>query len=283
MNAFSYGFGPANHLAALNAFNRNLLGLNNALASQATGLRINRAADDPAGLIASENFRAVLAAIDAETRVLERQELRAASADAALGQISDLLVEANGLAVANANEAGLSDAEREANQMSIDATLAAIDRIATTTTFAGERLLDGTAQLAVQDLTHAISSVASGDLGAIDVDGTPYTLADLGTGLALNLVDGDLASGRLAIDTASGDVAEMRAGIGAFTENTVGGRLHTLSVMFQNVSAAESMIRDADHARVAADVARFQTLLGTSRIALGMTIGDRGRIVDLLG
>ena len=76
------------------------------LANLATGRRINRAADGPAALIASMAHRAHLVDLDAQARLAERALHQSNVADGAMQQISDLLVEARGLAVASANGAG---------------------------------------------------------------------------------------------------------------------------------------------------------------------------------
>ena len=102
-----------------------------------TGRQINRGSDNPAGLISSENLNAVLAALEAESRSLQRTNSVATVADGALTEASNLLIEAKGLAVANANSAGLSDSERQANQAQIDSILASVGRISSTTAFNG--------------------------------------------------------------------------------------------------------------------------------------------------
>ena len=86
----------------------------------ATGQKINRASDDPAGLITSENLRAALSVLEAEARSLMRDDHVAAVAEGALSVTSDLLIEANGLAVAAANSAGLSPQEQQAIQAQFD-------------------------------------------------------------------------------------------------------------------------------------------------------------------
>src|SRR5687767_9682481 len=121
----------------------NPMKLAGSLQKLATGYRINRGADDPAGLIASEQLRGTLAALEAELRMLERTDHQAATADGALGEVSDMLVEARGLAVANANDAGLSDLEKQANQAQIDSILVSVDRVSRSTSFNGTKLLDG--------------------------------------------------------------------------------------------------------------------------------------------
>ncbi|MEL7473932.1 MAG: flagellin, partial [Planctomycetota bacterium] len=109
----------------------------------ATGLRINRAADDPAGLISSEQLRAVLAALEAETRASHRTDAVANTADAALAEAASMVSDAKALAVAAANTGALSDAEREALQIEMDSMTQAASRTLERAGFAGERLFDG--------------------------------------------------------------------------------------------------------------------------------------------
>ena len=135
---------------ALTSINRQWL---QSLQRVSTGQRINRAADDPSGLIASENLRAVLADLEAESDSLQRVDHVASTADAAIGEMSDLLTEARGLAVAAANTAGVSDEERQALQMELDSVISSIDRMAQSTSFNGDRLLDGTATLTANGVT----------------------------------------------------------------------------------------------------------------------------------
>src|SRR5688572_33287612 len=88
-----------------------------------TGQRIHRGADDPAGLIASGTLRSELAVLEAETRTTTRQHLRAATADGALEEVSNLLREAQVLVLENANTSGTTPEERQANQQQIDSML----------------------------------------------------------------------------------------------------------------------------------------------------------------
>jgi len=125
-----------------------VLGLNNRDLSQAlerlsTGLRINRGADDPAGLIASENLRAEKTGLDSAISNAERTEQVVNIAEGGLTEVSSLLNELEGLVTATANTAGLSEAEREANQLQVDSILQTIDRVAQATSFQGLSLLNG--------------------------------------------------------------------------------------------------------------------------------------------
>ncbi|MHC4990403.1 MAG: flagellin, partial [Planctomycetota bacterium] len=118
-------------------------GLNTSLERLATGIRINRGKDDPAGLIASEALRAEKAAIGSAIKNGERAEQVVNVAEGGLQEINNLLVELQSLVGESANEAGISDEEKEANQLQIDSILQTIDRIANATSFNGTKLLNG--------------------------------------------------------------------------------------------------------------------------------------------
>jgi flagellin len=117
--------------------------LSKTLGRLSTGLRINRGADDPAGLIASENLRAEKTAINAAMTNAERAEQVVNVAEGGLQEISNMLVEMQGLVGSMANEAGVSKEEKQANQLQIDSILQTIDRIANSTSFQGIKLLNG--------------------------------------------------------------------------------------------------------------------------------------------
>jgi flagellin len=118
-------------------------GLATNLQRLSTGLRINRGADDPAGLIASENLRAEKSAINSAITNSQRAEQVMNVAEGGLQEVSNMLVELQGLVGATANEAGVSQEERDANQLQIDSILQTIDRIANATSFQGTKLLNG--------------------------------------------------------------------------------------------------------------------------------------------
>ncbi len=117
--------------------------LQQALTRLSTGLRINAGKDDPAGLIASEMLRSDI--VGAQKAIANNQTANQmiATADSALGQVSALLNDIRGLVEEAANRGALSDAQIAANQLQIDSSLQAIDRIAQVTRFQGRALLDG--------------------------------------------------------------------------------------------------------------------------------------------
>jgi flagellin len=130
-------------LVAQNRLNRTNSDLQNSLTRLSTGLRINSGKDDPAGLIASEALRSDITSINKAISNTQRATQIIATADSALGQVSSLLNDIRGLVTEAANKGALSDDEIAANQLQIDSSLEAINRIAQTTTFQGRRLLDG--------------------------------------------------------------------------------------------------------------------------------------------
>ncbi|TWU25559.1 flagellin N-terminal helical domain-containing protein [Bythopirellula polymerisocia] len=130
-------------LVAQNTLGRSNASLNEALTRLSTGLRINTGKDDPAGLIASENLRSDITSIKRAISNTDRANQVIATADSALGQVSSLLNDIRGLVTESANTGVLSDEQIDANQLQLDSSLDALNRIAQTTTFQGRRLLDG--------------------------------------------------------------------------------------------------------------------------------------------
>lgn len=127
-----------------------------------TGLRINRGADDPAGLIASEHLRSEIRTIGQAIKNSERAVNVLATAEGALQEVNSLLLDLRSLIVQSANQGGLTDAEVAANQLQIDSILQSIDRIANNTTFAGRKLLNG-------DLAYQLSGVPSTALASVSL------------------------------------------------------------------------------------------------------------------
>ena len=130
-------------LVGRNSLGRSNASLNEALTRLSTGLRINTGKDDPAGLIASENLRSDITSIRRAISNTDRATQVIATADSALGQVSSLLNDIRGLVTESANAGALSDEQIAANQLQVDSSLEALNRIAQTTTFQGRRLLDG--------------------------------------------------------------------------------------------------------------------------------------------
>ena len=131
--------------------------LNQSLERLSTGLKINRGADDPAGLIASENLRSEKVSIEAAINNAERADQVVNIAEGGLQEVNSLLLELQSLVGESANDAGLSNDERAANQQQIDSILQTIDRISSTTSFQGTKLLNGTFDFTVSGQDNTVS------------------------------------------------------------------------------------------------------------------------------
>ncbi|HEX7009199.1 MAG TPA: flagellin [Phycisphaeraceae bacterium] len=143
-------------LLAQRVLSQQNLSLNKSLERLSTGLRINRGADDPAGLIASESLRSEKASITAAIANAERADQVINIAEGGLQEINTLLLELQGLIGQSANDAGLSREEKEANQLQIDSILQTIDRIASSTSFQGTKLLNGTFDFTISGQTSQV-------------------------------------------------------------------------------------------------------------------------------
>ena len=134
-----------------------------------TGLRINRGADDPAGLIASEGLRSEIAGINQGIDNSQRAANVIATAEGALNEVAALLLNIKSLVVQAANTGALSPDEIAANQLQVDSAVQSVTRISNTTTFAGLKLING-----------SLDYVTSGVDGAA-IKGLDITQANFGT------------------------------------------------------------------------------------------------------
>ncbi|NQU24626.1 MAG: hypothetical protein HQ567_25365 [Candidatus Nealsonbacteria bacterium] len=245
--------------------------------------RINTASDDPAGLIAVENMRAELTAINAATDNAARAGGIISTADSAMAEISSLLNTVRGNTVAAASD-GRSDAEVAALQMETDAALAAINRIGNSTSFGGKPLLDGSTMTFVfsPDVSDT-STVTMPHVSTSALGGASGMLSDLGSGGSSNLADGDLYTAMSILDEAGSQVVNARASLGAFQKYTVESSVRVLDSMEENISSAFSQIFDTDVAQESSQLIRAQILVDAG-ISTLMTAGQsRSQIGRLVG
>lgn len=164
-------------LVAQHSLARSNADLQVSLQRLSTGLRINTGKDDPAGLIASENLRRDIVAVNEAIDNSQRASELIATADSALGEVSKLLTDIRALVTEAANSGALSTDQIDANQLQVDSSLEAIDRISQVTTFQGRKLLDGSLDFVTSSLASSITklSIEQANLGAsgsitVDVD-----------------------------------------------------------------------------------------------------------------
>lgn len=195
-----------NSLIAQSRLDRTNNQLQTAMTRLSTGLRINSGKDDPAGLIASEALRSDITAINKALSNTQRANQIIATADSALGQVANLLNDVRGLVTEAANGGALSDEEIAANQLQIDSSLEAINRIAQTTSFQGKRLLDGSLDFvsnaaSVSTLRDVrIDQANLGSTGAVKVD----------VDISAAATRGEITTDSAAVSTASQATATLK-------------------------------------------------------------------------
>lgn len=158
-------------LTAQRGLTRSQKTLGDTLQRLSSGLRINRGADDPAGLIVSEGLRSEISGITQAIDNSQRASNVIATAEGALNEVASLLLSIKSLVVEAANTGALSDDEIAANQVQVDSAIESITRIANATTFAGLKLVNGS-------LDYITSGVATNEISALKITQANFGTAD---------------------------------------------------------------------------------------------------------
>lgn len=248
--------------------------LNKALERLSSGLRINRAADDPAGLAISERQRAQIAGLNQAIENAERGTSLVQTAEAALVEVNSLLVHMRELAVDAANAAVHDTDSLAALQAEVSDALSTLDRIATQTQFGSKVLLDGTA------------GALDFQVGANSGQTVSLTLPDVQiVTLGIDLIDvsADAAAAITAIDAAVGTVVDARNTMGSFQANTLESQVNYLQAASENMSSARSVIVDADFAVEVAEFTKQQILMQSGLNVLGTASQLPQMVLGLLG
>jgi flagellin len=230
-----------------------------------SGQRINRASDDAAGLAIADALKADSRVASVAIRNANDGISTIAIADSALSEIGNVLSRLGELSEQSANGT-FSNAQRSALSNEFVALGSEIERIATTTTFNGVRLLSGNSTITLQV---GFDSASTSQLALTGVSGLLQNLglaAGGGSNLQFSIVGGnsDLSqsASRSALDAikgAIGSLAQTRGNLGA-AESRLNVAINGLSVARENFTAAESRIRDADVASEAAELTRLSIL-----------------------
>jgi flagellin len=187
-------------LIAQRVLRKNSNALNRSLERLSTGLRINRGADNPAGLIASENLRAEKAGINQAMSNAERASNVIGTAEGGLSEVSSLLNELQALVNQSASTGGLTQAEIGANQLQVDSILSTINRLAGSTAFQGTKLLNG-------NFAYTTSGVSASSFADVHINA-----ARVPDGAAVNVVVGVTASAQTAtLGYTGGDLSATNA------------------------------------------------------------------------
>ncbi|GAA1576933.1 flagellin Hag [Dactylosporangium maewongense] len=264
-----------NNIAAQNSY-RNLSVTDNQMSKSleklSSGFRINRAADDAAGLSISEGLRSQIGGLKVAVRNAQDGISVVQTAEGALTETHSILQRMRDLSV-QASSTGSQDSDaRTAAQTEFTQLNEELNRIATTTAFGGQKLLDPTASYtgtfqvgantaSADQITVSLGTTAFGGVAVTGFDST-----GLGTD-ALDLVT-NASAAITAIDTAIKGVSTARATLGAY-QNRFEHTINNLNVAVENLSASESRIRDTDMAQEMVSFTRSQILTqaGTSMLA----------------
>lgn len=256
------------NIAALNA-SRNLAGTSGALSKSleklSSGYRINRAADDAAGLAISEGLRAEIKGLSQAQRNAQDGVSFIQTAEGALTEVHSMLQRMRELSVQAANSTSGGAAE----QAEIDALTTEIGAIGTRTTFSGSAVFAdysatafnfhvGARALDVISVTDDLQLDTSGAAGVLSVD---LTALDVTT-------DANAALAITDLDAAIADVSTARSNLGAI-QNRLEHTIANVGVAVENLTASESRIRDVDMADEMVKFTRSQILsqAGTAMLA----------------
>jgi flagellin len=248
--------------------------LNIAYERLSSGLRINRAKDDAAGLAIAESLKADSRIASVAMRNANDGISIIGITDSAIGQITNVLSRLAELAQQSANGV-FSNPQRSALQLEFNALMSEVERIAFTTEFNGLKLLSGGGNVQFQVGFDGTS------VSAVSYNGVQATLAAIGLGhpntsvpvysILSDTVDGAQSASRLALDairSAIVSVTRNRGTLGA-AESRLSTTIENLRVARENFMNAESVIRDADVASEAAEMTRLNILqqAGTAILA----------------
>jgi flagellin len=233
-------------LIAQRVFRSNNDKLNTSLQRLSTGLKINSGADDPAGLIASENLRSEQTGLTTAIDNAQRASNIIGTAEGGLNEVSSLLNELTGLVGQAANSGGLSDDEKKADQLQVDSILGTINRIAASTSFQGKKLLNG-------NLDYTTSSVASTAIDNLHVN-------------AARLADGATTDVVVQVVTSA-----QTAKVG-YTNGTITGGTATIEVAGNAGTEQLSFASGTTVSNIAAAVNAVKTATGVSATISGSDI-----------
>lgn len=247
-------FGPSSFNLSSLSFGISKLGqhradINQSLERLATGKKINRASDNPSGLIISNKLQASQLSLQKRLTSFEHESASLGTQEGTLSVLADLMIELDALTVSNANTGALSQEERDANADQAQSIVNAIDHIQGSATFKGVSILTG----------FGASNLASISIEATDPDtGEPITvqktLADLP-----QLIETDPEAAQELAQLAAKKVNTRRGAVGNRL-NAIDSESRTLQAELEGTSDALSKIQDTDFAVETAKLVRSQIL-----------------------
>jgi flagellin len=240
----------------------------------ASGYKINRAADDAAGLSISEKMRSQIRGLDKASSNAQDGISVVQTAEGALNEVHSILQRMNELATQAANDTNTS-VDRSAIKAEIDELTSEINRVSSTTQFNTMNLLDGSftgknlqvGALSGQSIAISISSMSATSIGVNGLSVSSFSSA----GAAMKRVQS-------AIDI----VSTQRSKLGA-TQNRLEHTIANLDTTSENTSAAESRIRDTDMAKEMVTYSKNQILVQAGQSMLAQANQSTQGVLSLLG
>lgn len=227
-----------NNITALDAL-RNLNATNDSMSSSitrlSTGLRIVSAADDPSGLVLSENMRAQIKGMTQASANTQNAINMTKTADGAMNEVQTMLSDMRALAVESANSAVVDSTQLAANQNEITSTLSSIQRVATTTQWGSKKLLDGTAGVTsnITDLDDVSSAYLGSTFNDMTVASGPLTVQVTSKAAQASLTTNKTFSSAASVPTAGSFVING-------TTFTANGTTDSLSSLATEINAQTS-------------------------------------------
>jgi flagellin len=262
------GMRVTTNIAALNA-QRNLVGsqrqINDSMAKLASGSRINKAADDAAGLAISESFKAQIRSAAQAQRNANDGISMVQTAEGGLNEIGNIIVRLRELGIQSSSDT-VGDKERGMLNKEVVQLKSEMQRIASVTTWGTTKLLDGSSP--AFDFQVGIRNNAEEDRITFNASENVATLDSLGlSGIDFSSKEG-AQSALSMLDDAQTKVSGTRANLGAL-QNRLTSTVDNLGVAQENMSAANSRIRDTDVAAASSEMTRNNILLqaGTATLA----------------
>jgi flagellin len=257
------------NIAALNAY-RNLSvtdgQMSKSLEKLSSGFRINRAADDAAGLAISEGLRSQVGGLKAAVRNAQDGVSVVQTAEGALTEVHSILQRVRDLTVQASNTGSVNDTARGYIANEITELGAALTDIASRTNFNGTALLDGST--ATLDFQTGANEGETVSVALTDISSVATAVTAVATSVGTAGYDPTSATDLSSIDAEIATVSSARATLGA-SQNRFESTINSLSVAMENLSASESRIRDADMAQEMVQFTRNQILsqAGTAMLA----------------
>lgn len=294
---------------AINALQRHQVSVNKSLEHLATGKRINRASDDPAGLMRADVLMFEIRGIEKNLKAGELATHFIGRADGALSIIGEMLIELKGLVVTAANRGGMDQEELDGLQVQADEILNGISRIMQTTSFKGERLLAqgfgvkagshgiamggmnliGLGRIVKPEDDPTINTTGqitqppgtSGGNPVLNASGEPLSIASIHLGGELNLIDGDLELAGQSVESAIKSISMRRATMGAQL-NGLHSEMKVWQSELESLLSAHSDLVDLDYAKEVSQLVRSQLMRDAALKAVVIGRENAKRALDLL-